>query len=782
MTSLFDSLLSNNVEGVEKAKESIIELNGEGIIHFFLEIPIDLFKNKQESASILIKVIINDSLDKIKDYFASIQEELFFAFYNQFFQYVFIESKGIFNFSPYSLLISILFISQPKLVANYSDKLEPHLLNDDEETIIPRLNILINFLQIIENEKLKITQRIKKTLFNQDLNSIFIYFKMNSINVITNSSEPNELSIFCTIFLTELINTFRYIFKPEEFIQIFDSLPNILPHSNNFLYDKVYSLLTTIILSTYEENFFIELSFPDKIFYAFENGLTTQNSFLISTLKFWFDISEYEYNLCQENERLHSDYYEKYSKNCHFLSTTLLQTFISNFHNCLDNLISLDETYYFMQPFYNSINISEIDLFNGIHEFIDLLFQNENTINLALSFISFLPRNELTFSFIMNFKDQIMNFISSKHESDDSLQNSVRIMNSFPELISTHEDCQFILQSLVINQDNFASQLLVAFLQCFSSEDPESIITSYIDSLLQFAFSNLKSDDRYPVICALVEHIPKHCSDVLYYILSTMLSSGIDSLAGCNEIINYLEFNEEQSHQLLNDLFSLDHGLLINEDGILAVSAAIKKTSNISEEELEIINQFIHISLDNVEEVGPSISILISSIFLKFGDKVSQLSENCFYHITSILDSSEFINSRFLKACADIIQSIGPIQEARETFINLINRCEIISDNIQNIAYSLMVLASTYFKENIEEQDSYIELLVHFLKTIQEQFIDEDAFQQICKMLNIFSMYMTSKQAKLLLRGNTLSVIKNQIKYKQFHDISAGVLEKIKSL
>ena len=410
-----------------------------------------------------------------------------------------------------------------------------------------------------------------------------------------------------------------------------------------------------------------------------------------------------------------------------------------------------------------------------------MLIQNDHTCLLGFIFMSLLPRNEITFHLIMNFKEQLINFIAMKHESEDSLQCAVRILYLFPELINTPEDCQFILERIPLNEEYITSQLLVAFIHCFSQEDTESIILFFIEQILDITFSYLKGDDRYPVICAFVQHIPKHSSDVLYSVFSSMLNGDIDSLAGCGELIHYLEFNSDQREKILHDLLSLDHNLLISEDGILAISAAIRKSSIVADEEFEILHQVIHASLDNIETIGPCISILISSLFIKFGDQVKQYSKNCFNHIISIIDHNEFINSRFLKACADIIQSVGPIQEAHETFIHLLYRCQMTSDHIQNIAYSISILISTYFNENIEEQDTYIEFLTHFLKSIQEQYIDDDAFYQICKTLTVCAKYMNSKQTKSLLRGNTLSIIKDRLKYKSSHDISNKVLDMLKS-
>ena len=326
MITLFDALLSDNVQEAEEAKESIVRQSGEDIVRFFSDIPLETYKNHYERASVLLCVIINDSFEKIREYFTKITINEISSHYSFLFQFSIIESKENNDFSPFSLLIALLFISQSKIIQKHLADLQPLILSDDETTILPRLNILINLLSIIE--KLKTPQRKKTQMFQQELKEIINYFKNNSISVLINATELNELVVPCATFLIEITKIYPYIFLPEEFVQIFDSLPNILPNADILLYDRIYSLLTCITFSSYDQNFFIELSFPERIYHAFENGLSTQNSFLTSTLKMWYYISEYEFNLIKENESLHNDFIDKFSKDCHFLSTYMLSIFI----------------------------------------------------------------------------------------------------------------------------------------------------------------------------------------------------------------------------------------------------------------------------------------------------------------------------------------------------------------------------------------------------------------------------------------------------------------------
>ena len=766
MISLLNLCMSEDPAESEEARRTISQYNNDDFINSLIQCDVSEFLSNQKVFSLLLKAFIRERKQQLNLFFREFDESRFLSLFTELANKVVAISSIEIKSYPAALLIAVMITSNPARFEALHESMTPPLVCDDRESLLPRLLIFLCIFKCLG-----------KTRIPVKMHQICLYAKETAVKIFTTETEDKTLLLLSSFIIKKIVKHWAEQLTMSECTDIFSSLPNILPSADINLYNEVYDLLSCIVKNCYS----MIGSIRDNICEVFQNGLAAKNEFFPVTMHYWNIIAEFEETIVQTNEELHDDY-QNLRRECLELSLQMLEMFIS----------STTPDQFDCEPFLYADSISSCFRINAEHsfsiiiDFIEQIRQNEATHCLSFSFIQSFVKNETTYQYMSTIKDDIIGFIASVHEDEISVNEANSILTNFPELFVGVDEATAIVEGMKENDESVASMILTSLINCFPKDLPDSPLFVIADDILSFVFSDLAPESRYEVLVAFIEHIQKDNESYLISIIDHIFETG-DNLGGLSDAISALSFNEDQSRELFKRLFAIDQELLFSSDGILALSAAVKQAPSITDEELSALETITHDCLEMLDDIGSAIGVFVSRLFIKFGERVVSLSEDVFNHIIITLRQEHTFGIALLKSAADIIETVGPIEGTRNDFtqaiwdsFNSINQS--LGSFIQYVGYAIMIIGSTYFVENTEEQSSYIEMLIKYLIAAQSETIEYDDMKQICNTCKVFAMHISTRQARQILKGTNCASLKEGLKYKKTHDICKESLDALKSV
>ena len=766
MISLLNSCMSKDPNESDEARRTISQFSNDEFINLFIECDNSQFLSNQKVFSLLLKVFIRERKQQLDRFFYEFDESRFLSLFTELANKVVAISSIEIKSYPAALLIAIIIASNPARFEALHESMTPPLICDDRESLLPRLLIFLCIFKCLGKKKIPVK-----------LHQICLYSKELAIKTFTTETEDKTILLLSSLIIKKIVKHWPEQLTNSECSEIFSCLPNILPYADIKLYNEIYDLLSCIVKHCYP----IIEPIRDNVCDVFQNGLTAKNEFFPVAMHYWNSIAEFEETIVQTNEELHDDY-QNLQRECLELSLQMLEVFISSMQS---DQFECD-SFLYADSISSCFRINTEHSFSIIIDFVEQIRQNEDTHSLAFSFIQSFMKNETTYQYMSTIKDDIIGFIASVHENEVFSNEANSILTNFPELFIGVDEAKAIVEGMKENDESVASMILTSLIKCFPKDLLSSPLFEVADDILSFVFSEIASENRYPVLVAFIEHIQKDNEPYLVSIIDHIFEAGND-LGGLSDAISSLSFDEEQSRELFTRLFGLDQELLLSSDGILALTAAVKQATNITDEELSAIEAITHDSLEMLDDIGSAIGVFVSRLFIKFGGRVMPLSEDVFNHIIVTLRQDSAFGIALLKSAADIIETVGPIEGAKNDFTQAIwDSFDSINQSLEAfihyVGYAIMILGSTYFVENTEEQSSYIEMLIKYLKSAQSQTIEYDDMKQICNTCKVFAKHINTRQARQILKGTNCAALKEGLKYKKTHDICKESLDALKSV